>query len=65
MGLLEELAGAAAAVVATEKLDPGASLLTEGLAAVAGFKGAEALTEQLEKSRQTSAPAAESADPAA
>ncbi|MBV8619115.1 MAG: hypothetical protein JOY84_09655 [Curvibacter sp.] len=65
MGLLEELAGAAAAVVATEKLDPGASLLTEGLAAVAGFKGAEALAEQLEKSREASAPAADPADPAA
>ena len=34
------VAGAVAAVEATEKLDPDASLLTKGLAAVAGFKGA-------------------------
>ena len=49
MGLLEELAGAAAAVIATKKLDPDASLLTEGLAAFAGYKGTEALEEHFEK----------------
>lgn len=46
MGILDtlgEVAGAVAAVEATEKLDPNASLLTKGLAAVAGFKGAEKL----------------------
>jgi len=54
MGILDtlgEVVGAVAAVEATEKLDPNASLLTKGLAAIAGFKGAEkleALGEQAE-----------------
>ena len=46
MSILDEvgkIAGAVAAVEAAEKLDPEASLLTRGLAAVAGFKGAGAL----------------------
>ncbi|MEM5345440.1 hypothetical protein [Paraburkholderia azotifigens] len=48
MGILDtlgEIAGAAAAVETLEKADPNASLLTKGLAAVAGFKGAGALEE--------------------
>lgn len=48
MGILDtlgEVVGAVAAVEATEKLDPNASLLTKGLAAIAGFKGAEKLEE--------------------
>lgn len=52
MGLLDtlgEVAGAIAAVEAAEKLDPDAGLLTKGIAAVAGFKGAGALEEMLEK----------------
>ena len=46
MGILDtlgEVAGAVAAVEGAEKLDPNAGLLTKGLAAVAGFKGAGAL----------------------
>ena len=38
-----------AAVEAAEKLDPNAGLLTKGIAAVAGFKGAGALESTLEK----------------
>lgn len=52
MGILNtvgEIAGAIAAVEATEKVDPDASLLTKGLAAVAGFEGASALEKRLEK----------------
>ena len=52
MGILDkvgEIAGAVAAVEATEKVDPDASLLTKGIAAVAGFKGAGALEELVEK----------------
>ena len=47
MGLLDEaekLAGAVAAVEAAKKLDPGAGILTEGAAAVAGFEGTGALS---------------------
>jgi hypothetical protein len=49
MGLLEELAGAAAAVEGTKKLDPNAGIVAEGVAAVAGFKGTEALVDHFEK----------------
>ncbi|PXV54085.1 hypothetical protein SAMN04487785_114137 [Dyella jiangningensis] len=52
MGILDtlgEVAGAVAAVEAAEKLDPNAGLLTKGLAAIAGFKGAEALESTLAK----------------
>lgn len=48
MSILETLAkvgGAVAAVEAAEKLDPNASILTKGLAAVAGFKGVEKLED--------------------
>jgi len=49
MGLLEELAGAAVAVEGAKKLDPNAGILTEGAAALAGFKGTEALVDHFEK----------------
>jgi hypothetical protein len=52
MGILDtlgEVAGAVAAVEAAEKLDPNAGLLTKGLAAIAGFKGTEALESTLAK----------------
>ena len=49
MGLFEELAGAAAAVEGVKKLDPNASIITEGVAAVAGYEGTEAITDHLEK----------------
>lgn len=55
MGILDtvgEIAGAVAAVEATEKVDPDASLLTKGIAAVAGFKGAGALEELVEKKEE-------------
>jgi hypothetical protein len=48
MGLLEELAGAAVAVEGAKKLDPDAGIITEGIAAVAGFKGTEALVDHFE-----------------
>ena len=49
MGLLEELAGAVVAVEGVKKLDPNASILTEGIAAVAGYEGVEAVTDHMEK----------------
>jgi hypothetical protein len=49
MGLLEELAGAAAAVEGAKKLDPDAGIVTEGVAAVVGFKGTEAIVDHFEK----------------
>ncbi len=58
MGILDtvgEIAGAVAAVEAAEKLDPNASLLTKGVAAVVGFKGAEKLESMAsEKENETS-----------
>lgn len=52
MGFLEEaekIAGAVAAVEGVKKLDPNASILTEGAAAVTGFEGAGAIAEHFEK----------------
>jgi hypothetical protein len=49
MGFLEEAAGAVAAVEGVKKLDPNAGILTEGVAAVAGFEGAKVITEFIEK----------------
>jgi hypothetical protein len=52
MGFLEDaekIAGAVVAVEAAEKLDPNASILTEGAAAVAGFEGAGAIADHFEK----------------
>jgi hypothetical protein len=46
MGILDlagEIAGAPAAVEGAEKLDPNAGLLSKGVAAHAGFKGAGAI----------------------
>lgn len=60
MGILDtlgEVAGAVAAVEGAEKLDPNAGLLTKGLAAVAGFKGAEALESALGKKKEDEAEA--------
>jgi hypothetical protein len=48
MGLFEEVAGAVVAVEGVKKLDPGASVLTEGAAAFAGYKGVEAVTDHFE-----------------
>lgn len=49
MGLFEEVAGAVVAVEGVKKLDPNASIITEGIAAVAGYEGTEKLTEHFEK----------------
>jgi hypothetical protein len=52
MGFLEEaekIAGAVVAVEGTEKLDPNASILTKGAAAIAGFEGAGAIADHFEK----------------
>ena len=55
MGLLDEaekIAGAVAAVEGVKKLDPGAGILAEGAAAIAGFKGTEAIKEAIEKKQE-------------
>ena len=52
MGILEEAAGAFAAVEAAKKLDPNAGIFTEGVAAVAGFEGTEAITNFIEKKEE-------------
>ena len=44
----EKLAGAVIAVEGVKKVDPNASILTEGAAAVAGWKGAEAVADHFE-----------------
>ncbi|WP_183730128.1 MULTISPECIES: hypothetical protein [Paraburkholderia] len=52
MGILDkvgEIAGAVAAVEATDKVDPDAGFLTKAAAAVAGFEGAGALEKLVEK----------------
>jgi hypothetical protein len=49
MGLLEELAGAAVAIEGAKKLDPDAGIITEGIAAVAGFEGTKEITNLIEK----------------
>ncbi|WP_295956181.1 hypothetical protein [Rhodoferax sp.] len=60
MGLLNEIIGAVVAVEGVKKLDPDASLLTEGLVAFGGYKAVEEVTEHLEKKEEAdgSAPAA-------
>jgi hypothetical protein len=52
VGILEELAGAAVAVEGAMKLDPNAGLITEGIAAVVGFEGIEAVTNRIEKKEE-------------
>ena len=49
MGLFEELAGAVVAVEGVKKLDPNAGIITEGIAAVAGYEGTEAVVDHFEK----------------
>ncbi|MFT4437651.1 hypothetical protein ACMX25_30305 [Caballeronia sp. 15715] len=59
MGLLDEIgkvAGAIAAVEATDKVDPDASILTKGIAAVAGFEGAGALESLVGKKEDEANP---------
>ncbi|MGB7264029.1 MAG: hypothetical protein WBC92_00855 [Terracidiphilus sp.] len=52
MGILEELAGAAVAVEGAKKLDPNAGIMTEGMAAVAGFEGTEAIANLIDKKEE-------------
>jgi hypothetical protein len=54
MGILEEAAGAFAAVEGVKKLDPNAGVLTEGLAAIAGFEGTKEVTELIDKHEENS-----------
>ena len=57
MGILDlagEIAGAVAGVEGAEKLDPNAGLLTKGVAAFAGFKGAGALESMVGKKEEGS-----------
>jgi hypothetical protein len=56
MGLLEELAGAAIAVEGLKKVDPDANLLEGGLAAVAGYKGTEAIVDHFEEKKEEENP---------
>ena len=56
MGILEEAAGAFAAVEGAKKLDPNAGIVTEGVAAIAGFEGTEAITNFLEKKKDEDNP---------
>ena len=52
MGILEEAAGAFAAVEGAKKLDSNAGIITEGVAAIAGFEGTEAITNFIEKKEE-------------
>jgi hypothetical protein len=58
MSLLDEVIGAVAAVEAVKKLDPNASLIEEGIAAFAGFKGVGAVEEHLAEKAKEKAQAA-------
>jgi len=49
MGLFEEVAGAVVAVEGLKKVDPNAGIITEGIAAVAGYEGTEAVVDHFEK----------------
>jgi hypothetical protein len=52
MGILEEAAGAFAAVEAEKKLNPNGNVLEEGLAGIAGFEGAKKLEEHFEEKKE-------------
>jgi hypothetical protein len=52
MGILEEAAGAFAAVEGVKKLDPNAGLITEAVAGIAGFEGAGAIENFIEKKEE-------------
>ena len=52
MGLFDEIAGAVVAVEGVKKLDPEAGILTEGIAAIAGYEGTEALENHFEKKEE-------------
>ena len=57
MGLLDEaekIAGAVVAVEGAKRLDPNASILAEGAAAIAGYEGVKAVEEHVEKKEEES-----------
>lgn len=56
MGILEEAAGAFAAVEGVKKLDPGAGIITEGVAAIAGFEGGKEITNLIEEKKEEEKP---------
>jgi hypothetical protein len=56
MGILEEAAGAFAAVEGVKKLDPNAGIITEGVAAIAGFEGTKEITNLIEEKKDEEKP---------
>lgn len=52
MGILEEAAGAFEAVEGVNKLAPNAGILTEGVAAIAGFEGTKEITQLIDKKEE-------------
>lgn len=52
MGFLEEAVGAVVAVEGAKKLDPNAGIITEGIAAIAGFEGVSKVTEHFEEKKE-------------
>ncbi len=52
MGLFEEVAGAVVAVEGVKKVDPNASVLTEGVAAIVGYEGVKKISEHEEKKEE-------------
>lgn len=48
----EKIAGAVAAVEGIKKLDPNASIFTEGAAAITGYEAAGAIGERLEEKKE-------------
>ena len=52
MGLFDEIAGAVVAVEGVKKLDPDAGIITEGIAAIVGYEGTEAIENHFEKNKE-------------
>lgn len=52
LNLVEEIAGAVAADKALEAVDPNAGFLEKAAAAVAGFKGVEAIQDHFEEANE-------------
>ncbi|MGB7190241.1 MAG: hypothetical protein WBD10_08905 [Acidobacteriaceae bacterium] len=62
MGFLEEAAGAVVALEGAKKLDPNAGIMTEGIAAIAGFEGVKKVTEHFEEKNQEAQDSAQDSD---
>ena len=52
MGFFEEVAGAGVAVEGLKKVDPNAGVVSEGIAAVVGYEGAEKIAEHMEEKKE-------------